>query len=65
MKTTCDYAEGKTIEGFWKGEYYLLLRPAPLYNLTWSLLWSLFWLRLSSPRRDKFKVMIADYGYDT
>lgn len=58
------YHEGYTISGYWTGQAYLLTRPAPMHNLSWSLLWSLIRLKLSSPRRDKFKIMIADYGYD-
>jgi len=59
-----DYAKGRNINGYWEGEEYLFLRPIPVYNLTWTRLWRLFKLRLSSPRADKFKIAIADYGYD-
>jgi hypothetical protein len=54
----------QSIPGYWDGEYYLLNRPMPLHNLTWSFIWSLVRLKLSSPRRDRFKLMIADYGYE-
>lgn len=60
-----DYAKGKTISGDWNGEPYLFEnRPLDVYNLTWTVLWSLIRLRISSPRRHRFKIAIADYGYD-
>lgn len=60
-----DYVEGRTIEGFWKGENYLLTHPAPMYSLTWKFIWSLIRLKMNSSRAFKFKVMISDYGYDS
>ncbi len=58
------YSKSRPISGYWMGEDYLLTNPAPMYNITWSFIWSLIRLKLSSPRRDTFKLMIADYGYE-
>lgn len=59
-----DYHKGHNIAGFWDGELHKFDGPLPVYNLTWTELWRLFKLRLNSPRADKFKIAIADYGYD-
>lgn len=59
-----DYAKGNYIPGFYNGEYLTFKRALPVFNLTWKHLWRLFKLKLLSPRADKFKIAIADYGYD-
>ena len=59
-----DWYDGQPISGRWNGEGYLLTGARPMFNLTWTFLWRLAKLKLLSPRGDKFKLMIADYGYD-
>lgn len=63
MREAPSYHKGYSITGEWDGESYLLERPAPMHNLTWTFLWRLFCLRLNSPRGPFVKLMIADYGY--
>lgn len=56
--------KGRNLKGFWDGEYHKFHRPLAVYSLTWTRFWRLFMLKLSSPRADKFKIAIADYGYE-
>lgn len=58
------YHSDAAITGFGTGQSYLTLSPRPMYNLTWVFLFRLIRLKLFSPRGSKFKLMIADYGYD-
>lgn len=59
------YHTDSPINGYWEGGLYLSSSPKPVYNLTWALIWSFIRLKISSPRRDKFKIAIMDYGYDS
>lgn len=59
------YHDQNPIDGFWDGQPYLSMQAKPLYNLTWTFLYRLLRLKLLSPRSKKFKLMIADYGFDT
>lgn len=59
-----EWHDGQPISGFWKGEGYLSMGAKPMFSLTWTFLYRLIKLKLLSPRGDKFKLMIADYGYD-